>query len=182
MVLSQHTSPTSNLGSSIERSRAAAAADSRNLVDDLIDAPQRGDAHGLRVPYNRVYVPVVRRVLSSRLKALDVDATTISEVAIVVSELLANAMQHAAPADSGILLRWQIRQETVDLEVTDGGPRPGREAPVHPRRPGVYATNGRGLRIVRNLAHEWGVIEHSSGGRTVWAALGGPSHRRHSLA
>ena len=40
------------------------------------------------------------------------------------------------------------------------------------------STHGRGLRIVRHLAHEWGVVEDSDGHRTVWACLGGPSRRR----
>ena len=40
------------------------------------------------------------------------------------------------------------------------------------------STHGRGLRIVRHLAHEWGVVEDSVGHRTVWACLGGPSRRR----
>ena len=33
------------------------------------------------------------------------------------------------------------------------------------------------LRIVRSLAHEWGVADDRHGS-TVWASLGGPSRRR----
>ena len=40
-------------------------------------------------------------------------------------------------------------------------------------QPAVYATRGRGLRIVRSLAHEWGVLDEDRG-RTVWVCLGGP--------
>ena len=41
----------------------------------------------------------------------------------------------------------------------------------------VWASSGRGLRIVRSLAHEWGVGDDKHG-VTVWATLGGPSRRR----
>src|SRR5450631_692164 len=61
----------------------------------------------------------------------------------------------------------------VEVEVTDGGgpttPRPAPRSPL--------AAAGRGLRIVRSYAHEWGVHE-DRGGRTVWVSLGGPSRRR----
>ncbi len=60
--------------------------------------------------------------------------------------------------------------------MTDGG---STSRPV-PKRPPVLAESGRGLRIVRSLAHEWGVLEvgpHRPGS-TVWASVGGPSRRR----
>ena len=40
-----------------------------------------------------------------------------------------------------------------------------------------WVNAGRGLRIVRSLAHERGVTDERNG-RTVWASLGGPSRRR----
>ena len=52
----------------------------------------------------------------------------------------------------------------------------GASTPVaQPAAP--YALTGRGLRMVRSFAHEWGVA-HKKGAVTVWAALGGPSRRR----
>jgi serine/threonine-protein kinase RsbW len=41
----------------------------------------------------------------------------------------------------------------------------------------VWLSSGRGLRIVRSIAHEWGVTEDRTG-NVVWATLGGPSRRR----
>jgi serine/threonine-protein kinase RsbW len=141
----------------------------------FVEYPQRGDARGLRVTHTASSVPVARREfladIGSRL-----DATVTSEAAVVVSELLGNAIRHARPVDGDILLRWQVRAGTVDIEVTDGG-ADGR-ADVRPQRPLAYATSGRGLRIVRSLAHEWGVTEDDEGRRTVWAAVGGPTRRR----
>jgi serine/threonine-protein kinase RsbW len=41
----------------------------------------------------------------------------------------------------------------------------------------VLLSSGRGLLIVRSIAHEWGVTEDRTGS-VVWATLGGPSRRR----
>ncbi len=141
----------------------------------FVDLPQRGDARGLRIVHHVSAVPQARREFLSDVVPR-VDATVSSEAAVVVSELLGNAVRHARGVDGEVLLRWQVRAGTVDIEVTDGGAGVG--AQVRPRRPDVYSTGGRGLRIVRSLAHEWGVLEDDAGRRTVWAAVGGPSKRR----
>ena len=139
----------------------------------MADYPQRGDARGIRVVHRASSVPLARRVFLEDVVAR-VDTTVSSEAAVVVSELLGNAIRHASPLDGGVLLRWQVRGRTIDIEVTDGGAR----AQVRPLRPTPYSTSGRGLRIVRSLSHEWGVTEDDEGHRTVWAAVGGPSKRR----
>jgi hypothetical protein len=50
--------------------------------------------------------------------------------------------------------------------VADGGP----DLPhLHRREPGLDATSGRGLAIVRALVNRWGVWPDSGGiGETVW--------------
>lgn len=101
---------------------------------------------------------------------------TTEEAAVITSELLGNAVLHANPLEGDkLMLRWQVRGGVLDLEVTDGG----SSKQVRPLRPGPLAVHGRGLRIVRALANEWGVFEDDDGRRTVWACLGGPSRRRH---
>lgn len=103
------------------------------------------------------------------------DAVLVHEAEVIASELLANAVRHAKPREDGrMVIRWQVRSGVLDLEVTDGG-SPGE---VRPLRPAALSTNGRGLRIVRSLAHEWGVVQGTHD-RTVWACIGGPSRRRH---
>lgn len=98
----------------------------------------------------------------------------VDEVELVVSELLGNAVRHASPLPDGRLrVRWEVKAGVVELEVTDGG---ASTVPVA-REPAPFATSGRGLRIVRSLAHEWGVNDDDDG-RTVWVTLGGPSRRR----
>ena len=131
-------------------------------------------AQTLRVPWKQSSGRDARRALVSSLRDLDVDATVVDEAEIVLSELVANAVRHAKPLPDGMIkVNWTVRAGVVEVEVTDGGgptiPRPA------PRS--LLAVHGRGLRIVRGFAHEWGVLE-DRGGRTVWVSLGGPSRRR----
>lgn len=128
----------------------------------------------LRVPWKQSSGREARRAVVSSLRELDVDPTVVDEAEIVISELVANAVRHAKPlADGMIRLGWTVRAGVVEVEVTDGGgPTVPRPAPRS-----LLAAQGRGLRIVRGYAHEWGVHEDRAG-RTVWVSLGGPSRRR----
>jgi serine/threonine-protein kinase RsbW len=128
----------------------------------------------VRVPADASSVGKVRTEIVNDLEARGLPEELVGECEIVASELLTNAVRHARPLSDGtIRLRWKIRGEVVEVEVTDGGgatvPRPA------PRM--VWLSSGRGLRIVRALAHEWGVTEDRTG-NVVWATLGGPSRRR----
>jgi anti-sigma regulatory factor (Ser/Thr protein kinase) len=134
-----------------------------------------GDAsRTVRVPWSASSVAVVRRTIVQDLQERGVSTVTVDESEIVVSELVSNAIRHARPLSDGSLrVHWKVKAGVVEVEVTDGGgdttPRPA------PRT--VWAASGRGLRIVRSLAHEWGVADDRYGS-TVWASLGGPSRRR----
>lgn len=128
----------------------------------------------VRVPWTASAASEIRRVLVADLDSRDISSQTVGEAEIVVSELIANALRHARPlADGMIRVHWKVKAGVVEVEVSDGGgvstPRPAPQS--------LWASTGRGLRIVRSLAHEWGVTEERNG-RTVWAALGGPSRRR----
>lgn len=125
-------------------------------------------------------VPGAREELTGLLRSLGVPEGTVVEAELAASELLGNAVMHGRPDSRGyVSLRVRVRDEVVEVAVTDGGPLDGQVVDIRPRRTSVVATRGRGLRIVRSLAHEWGVIVDDSGGdTTVWAAIGGPSRRR----
>lgn len=128
----------------------------------------------LRVPHSPASVPDTRRAVVADLRARDLPTDVVDEAEIAVSELLCNAIRHASPLpDGAVRVHWMVRGGVVELDVTDGG-SPTQPKPVHA---GTYATSGRGLRIVRSLAHEWGVLDEDRG-RTVWVSLGGPSRRR----
>ena len=134
-----------------------------------------GDAsRTIRVTWRATSVAQVRKALVDDLVGRQVPGGVVDEAEIVVSELVSNAIRHARPlADGTLRVHWKVKGGVVEVEVTDGGgdstPRPA------PRT--IWAPSGRGLRIVRSLAHEWGVTEDRTG-HVVWATLGGPSRRR----
>lgn len=132
------------------------------------------DRKTIRLPWAAVAAPRVRAAIVEDLLAREVPTEVIDESEIVVSELVANAVRHAKPLGDGcIRVHWKVKNNVVEVEVSDGG---GPSVPK-PLPANTWAPSGRGLRIVRSLAHEWGVIEDPHG-RTVWASLGGPSRRR----
>lgn len=129
---------------------------------------------GVRIPHAVESVPAIRQILHEDLTERGIDPVIIGEAQTVASELVANAVKHAkALGDGCVRIRWKVKGGTVEVEVSDGG----GPTTVRPVPPSPWANSGRGLRIVRSLAHEWGVQDDKNG-RTVWAALGGPSRRR----
>lgn len=133
-----------------------------------------GWVHTVRLPFVIASVPRARAEFVNDVDGSRLGKDVVDETETVISELVANAILHGTPLpDGSVRVHWKVRPPRVELEVTDGGagelPRPKRSSP--------WAANGRGLRIVRSLAHEWGVSDDE--GRTmVWAAMGGPSRRR----
>jgi anti-sigma regulatory factor (Ser/Thr protein kinase) len=81
-----------------------------------------------------------------------------SAIALVVSELAANAVLHA---ESPFTVSIELSDSAVTLEVTDHG----RGTPVL-RSPGIEESNGRGLQIVEFLADSWH-IENGDAGTVV---------------
>jgi len=97
------------------------------------------------------------------------------DIAIVVSELLTNALRHALPACGDARPRRPIR-----LGLLQPGPcvlcavaDPSRAAPA-PRTPGSLAETGRGLHIVCALSDQWGCTTPGETGKVVWALFRAP--------
>ncbi|WP_091786949.1 ATP-binding protein [Pedococcus dokdonensis] len=134
----------------------------------------RDASRTLRVPWRATSVALVRKALVDDLDSREISAAVIDEAEIVVSELVSNSIRHARPlGDGNLRVHWKVKAGVVEVEVTDGG----SETTPRPAPRTIWAASGRGLRIVRSLAHEWGVTEDRTGS-TVWASLGGPSRRR----
>jgi anti-sigma regulatory factor (Ser/Thr protein kinase) len=86
-----------------------------------------------------------------------------SDLALVVSELVTNAVEHGGgPVDVSL----HRDGEGVHVEVTT------TLSAAHPRRldPPATTSTGRGLQIVEALTAAWGYIDHDRL-RTVWAQL-----------
>ncbi|WP_353952081.1 ATP-binding protein [Knoellia sp. S7-12] len=159
---------------STDGSSTASSSTGDGKLDEFGGAIGQGLVRTIRAPWGPSTVTRVRHAVVADLRARDLAEKTIDESEIVVSELMTNAIRHARPlADGCLRVRWKVRGEVVEVEVTDGG---GDSVPV-PAPASVWVSSGRGLRIIRSLAHEWGV-DDDKGAQTVWAAMGGPSRRR----
>lgn len=87
-----------------------------------------------------------------------VDAT-----ALVVSELVTNAVLHARTP-----LEVTLRQDGDGVRVAVRDLADGQPAR---RESASLASTGRGLMLLEALARSWGVDRHPGGGKTVWALL-----------
>jgi anti-sigma regulatory factor (Ser/Thr protein kinase) len=92
-------------------------------------------------------------------------------LALVVSELVTNAIRHAGLA-AGDPIELELASENghVRIAVHDGGPGFDWKAPTNGNGNGNGA--GLGLAIVAAMADEWGV-EREPAGCTVWCAIDG---------
>jgi anti-sigma regulatory factor (Ser/Thr protein kinase) len=125
------------------------------------------EASVLLLPFAASSVGVARRRLVSDLVAANVYDSAICDVALVISELLSNALRHAVPLPgSKIRVAWRIDADSVQVSVRDGG------GPTRPElgEPTQAATGGRGLRIVQKLSRSWGTTTGDEG-TTVWAEV-----------
>jgi anti-sigma regulatory factor (Ser/Thr protein kinase) len=93
-----------------------------------------------------------------------VDDDLAQDAAIVITELVANAVDHARTEST---LSLGVTADGLCVSVRDARPEPvPRLAPIDPTAP-----RGRGLQMVDALTTAWGVTTHA-GGKTVWAVLG----------
>ena len=115
----------------------------------------------LDVPRDRTGFKVARAVIQEYLTG-DVTQDELSDVRLIMSELVTNAVVHGG---GPITLRLTVEGELIRGEVVDEGG--GFEREIRERGPDEIG--GRGLLLVTSLAHRWGVYEGSS---HVWFELG----------
>jgi anti-sigma regulatory factor (Ser/Thr protein kinase) len=121
----------------------------------------------LLLPFAASSVGVARAGLVSDLIRAGVCASAITDAALVLSELLSNALCHATPLPGSCLrVTWCLDQGSVRVSVRDGG------GPTLPElgEPNPSTTGGRGLRIVDRLSQCWGTRSDDDG-VTVWAEV-----------
>lgn len=127
------------------------------------------------LPYVPESVTAARQGLCTDLRALDVCAERVDDAALVLSELVSNALRHASPLPGHTVgVSWRVEvapgadpaDNWLEISVRDGG------SSTMPRvaRPSLSGLGGRGLSIVQMLAGRWGT-EMDATTTTVWAVL-----------
>jgi anti-sigma regulatory factor (Ser/Thr protein kinase) len=116
----------------------------------------------LRLPGGRDAAARARRDLS-RLRA-DLDPPLTETLLLLVSELVSNAVKHAAAET--VSVKVLLGRTTVLTEVRDAG------SGFDPAKTGLPRDNhtGWGLFLVERLADRWGVA-HEGAATTVWFEL-----------
>lgn len=118
-----------------------------------VDLPPRADS-----PEN------ARRITESVLRAWSVPVDRHTDIVLLVSEVVSNAVEHAGGASS-LQLTLSHSEETLRVALTDGSSiQPTIRALDH------NSHRGRGMQLIEVLSDRWGVEDHH-GGKTVWFTL-----------
>lgn len=126
------------------------------------------------LPHTPSSVAVARRHLTADLASAGIFEPTVGDAALVVSELLSNAICHAPPLPGeAVRVAWALGDGALRVSVSDAG---GASSP-RAGRPSHAAPGGRGLGIVQSLSSRWGVLR-DEGMTTVWAELAAPHDGR----
>jgi two-component sensor histidine kinase len=137
--------------------RVCAGSDTREVTE----------SSDLLLPFAAASVGVARRRLVSDLIQGGMRGSVVTDAALVLSELLSNALCHATPLPgSDLRVAWCQQAGSVRVSVTDGGAQTVPEL----GEPDPYTTGGRGLRIVERLSLCWGTRRDDEG-TTVWAEV-----------
>lgn len=145
-----------------------AAADPSGLGAAAGATPQRGAAeHRFRfeLAAHPGSVAQARRLTHARLAGWSVGADTCDNAALVMSELVTNAIVHTA--SSRVVCELLDHDDMVRIAVHDQGCAPGEP---HPSPQRADEEHGRGLLLVDALCRAWGAQEHGPG-LLVWAEL-----------
>ena len=175
----RHASPTSRIvvfsGSDTDRTwferRSAGYVLKDAELDQLIAVLARAGTDQVHreamvdLPDTMLAVREARHVVRDLLRQWSLFELT-DDAALVVSELVANAIEHA---ESECQLAVTRVDEGVRIEVRDSG-----EGTPEPRPVSVTAEDGRGLLIIAALSSAWG-IDDADHGKTVWVELTLPS-------
>lgn len=122
-------------------------------MSSCIATPLRGPV-SMRVPFDPASAASVRHALERWLDHQCVEERVREDARLIVSELVGNAVRHAAPMSHGtVLVRWHLEGRRLVLSVCDGGAEtiPSRVAA------GPDSLGGRGLAIVEALSTAWWV-------------------------
>ncbi|OUZ11993.1 hypothetical protein BHE97_03740 [Aeromicrobium sp. PE09-221] len=102
-----------------------------------------------------------RALMQAELTEAGLSTPVIDDAVLVLSELVANAVEHGRPDAHGrIEVSWCIHEDYVRISVHDAGRAPD----LQPVEVPDDAVSGRGLTIVDYICRTWN-IDHDSGVR-----------------
>jgi anti-sigma regulatory factor (Ser/Thr protein kinase) len=146
------------------------------LADALLPADPDDDVAVLAAqvaqgPRRDVVVPIApteasvgptRRTVTAALVAWEIDPDVTSDVELIVSELVTNAVRYGAPP---MQCRVRLDGDRIVADVSDSATtRP------HVREFDPAAANGRGLHLVAGLSSAWG-IRPTGAGKSIWCTV-----------
>ena len=148
-----------------------------SVSDELALGPECAGLHWACFP--GIGTPTPDGQASRVRRARDFTASTLhkwgvagrcDDIAIVVSELVTNALQHARPASRHTHTGWPIQlgllhpEHRVMCAVADAS----KAVPV-PREPDFLDETGRGLQVIAALSDQWGYTTSGDMGKVIWA-------------
>ena len=115
-------------------------------------------------------VAPARRWAREKFEAAGVEPEVRDLLVLLVSEVVTNAVEHAAPP---LLLRIDVTAHGTRVEVRDRA----RNLPIL-RDPEPTESGGRGIRFVNDLSTRWGTEppREPDGLKTVWFEVAHPAH------
>ncbi|MFE7594994.1 ATP-binding protein [Kitasatospora sp. NPDC057512] len=134
------------------------------------------------VPATEASVPLTRHAVRDRLLAQGMTGVRYQELVddllLIVSELVSNAVTHAAELSPEVVTELSLRRAWVRVSVEDGDPYRPKALENDTGR-----TGGRGLLLVKSVTLQAGgvcdVEDTGEGGKVIWASLPvppGPDH------
>jgi anti-sigma regulatory factor (Ser/Thr protein kinase) len=117
------------------------------------------------LPASTASIAAARHWMTARARALGASARTVAAMELVTSELVANAVGHAAGTRT-VTVGLRVEGRLLRVEVRDGDATGPRQRSERAGRPG-----GHGMHIVDRVAHSWGWRPDPPGGKVVWASF-----------
>lgn len=108
----------------------------------------------LSMPAKADYLLLARLALSGLARVTTIDAETLADLKLAITEACANAVRHAYPGDEGsIRISFELREDGLDITVEDAGR--GFEAGRLPTwEPTTLDEDGMGLAIMRAVVDD----------------------------
>lgn len=157
------SSPPTRLGSRMSTHTAQLAVPAASVS---AEPPDGAWQYGLQVPHDPRAPGIARATVATVLRVHGAEPL-IDTAELLVSELVTNAIRYS---EGQVLVRMRWADGLLRVTVRDTSYRPpvAADAPV-----GAHHTRGRGLFLVRRLAHRWGHYDfaQSTGGKAVWFEL-----------